>query len=311
MNIHHKSKIVLFICLLILTMACEISIFPTAPEGVLSADEAAMTDQADLQTAVAQTVEALGPVEKATDTASAETELEDESSAGAPTDTPLPCNKPNFQDETIPDDTKFDPGEQFTKKWTIQNDGTCSWTTNYSLVFNDGDKMGGPDSKAFTSTTNPGETVTLSVDLTAPLSSGTYTGAWKIRAEDGEEFGNYWITIRVGEDEEEENSNFAVTGVSFTQSDQMKVGFCPHMFNLQAEITVNGKGIVKYHWIISNGFESTVETISFDSAGTKTAILNKNLSCSGTSTCSYVVELYIDSPNHQKFGTWVIAIHCI
>lgn len=90
----------------------------------------------------------------------------------------------------------------------------------------------------------------------------------------------------------------------------MKVGFCPHTFNFQAQITTNRKGTVKYHWVISNGYEGSVETINFDNAGTKTITLNKNLSCSGVSTCSYVVELYIGSSNHQKFGVWPIAIHC-
>jgi len=312
MNIRRKQVTLAICCLMLITIACEVSLFPTekSPDELTTA-EIAMTSQAQLQTSVAQTVEALGP--GLTPDTETDPDLEPETApeGGVPTQTPLPCNKPKFQSETIPDDSKFNPGENFTKTWTVRNDGTCSWTTNYQLVFKGGDQMGGASTKAFTNTINPGESVTLSVDLKAPDSDGKYTGTWKIRAGDGEEFGNYWATILVGEPQEESITDFAVTSVDFSSSDQMKVGFCPHMFNLQAEITVNGKGTVKYHWIISNGFESNVETLTFDSAETRTAILNKNLSCSGTSTCSYVIELYIDSPNNQKFGAWPIAIHCL
>ena len=311
MEKHSRTVILIFTgILLFLVVACDISFLPVVSnKNGLSAAEIASTNQVALQTSVAQTVEALGLDLKPETTAEAEAVSAPSSSSA--TQTPLPCNKPAYQSETIPDNSVYKPGEEFIKTWTIQNAGTCSWTTDYKLVFTGGDQMGGPSSKNLTETVNPGETLTLRVDLTAPASSGSYTGTWKVRANDGEEFGKYWATIIVEDPDDETSSNFAVTSVSFTESDQMKVGFCPHMFNLQAEIKVNGKGAVKYHWVISNGFTSAVETLTFDSAGTKTAILNKNLSCSGTSTCSYVVELFIDSPNNQMFGAWPIAIHCL
>ena len=312
MKLNLRRHILLILCLLLCTIACEVTLFSDeVDQNELSAGEIALTNQVELQTSVAKTVEALGPIEEPETEGKNGSESDSPPDSQSPTSTPRPCNKPNFQNETIPDDTEFEPGESFTKTWTIRNDGTCSWTPEYRLVFKGGDQMNGPSTKAFTETINPGETVTLEVDLIAPASNGSYTGTWKIRANDGEEFGNYWATINVNEAGEEESADFVVTSVSFTESDQMKVGFCPHMFNLQAEIKVNGKGTVKYHWIISNGFESAVESLTFDESGTRTAILNKNLSCSGTSTCSYVVELYIDSPNNQKFGAWPIAIHCI
>jgi hypothetical protein len=298
--------------LLFLAVACDISFLPAASnENGLSAAEIVATNQIALRTSVAQTAEALGLDLKPETAAEASAEAVSAPSNSSATQTLLPCNKPAYQSETIPDNSVFKPGEEFIKTWTIQNAGTCSWTTDYKLVFKGGDQMGGPSSKNLTETINPGESLTLRVDLTAPASSGIYTGTWKVRANDGEEFGKYWATIMVKDPDDEAPSNLAVTSVSFTESDQMKVGFCPHMFNLQAEIKVNGKGTVKYHWVISNGFTSAVETLTFDSAGTKTAILNKNLSCSGTSTCSYVVELFIDSPNNQMFGAWPIAIHCL
>lgn len=45
----------------------------------------------------------------------------------APTQTPeIECNQAGFVAETIPDGTDFDPGEEFTKTWTLEN------TKNYT-----------------------------------------------------------------------------------------------------------------------------------------------------------------------------------
>ncbi|MCD6577158.1 MAG: hypothetical protein J7K66_03990 [Anaerolineaceae bacterium] len=113
------------------------------------------------------------------------------------TPTPLPCNRPKFQGETIPDYSVFNPGDTFTKTWKIRNDGACTWTTDYRLVFTNGSRMGGPLTKKFTDTIKPGEIATFSVNLTAPFSSGTNTGVWKIVSKEGEQFGNYWTKIVV------------------------------------------------------------------------------------------------------------------
>jgi len=168
--------------------------------------------------------------------------------------------------------------------------------------------MGGASSKTFSSKVEPGDTVTLSVNLTAPSEDGTYSGTWKIKSDDGEKFGNYWATIIVGEPDSGSGEAFAVTRVTFNGSDQIKVGGCPLLFNFQAQITANGAGKVKYHWVISSGYEGSVESITFDEAETKTVTLSKNIGCGGT--CTYLVDLYIDSPNHQLFGSWPIALHC-
>src|SRR5262245_14395652 len=66
------------------------------------------------------------------------------------TNTPLPtattvsyCDWVTFvKDITIPDGTKFLAGETFTKTWRLQNRGTCTWTSDYMLVFTSGDSMG-------------------------------------------------------------------------------------------------------------------------------------------------------------------------
>jgi hypothetical protein len=78
-------------------------------------------------------------------------------------------------DVTIPDGTNFAPGTTFKKTWRLKNIGTCAWTTSndVSLVFDSGEKMGAPASVALPTTVNPGQTVDITVDMTAPRRSRT------------------------------------------------------------------------------------------------------------------------------------------
>src|SRR5258706_10212245 len=65
---------------------------------------------------------------------------------GAKTATPFTyCDWAAYvKDVTIPDGTIFAPGAQFTKTWRLQNIGTCTWTSSYTLVFSSGDSISGP-----------------------------------------------------------------------------------------------------------------------------------------------------------------------
>lgn len=108
-------------------------------------------------------------------------------------------------DVTVPDDTYMAPGEAFTKTWRLRNTGTCTWTTEYALVFDSGNIMGGPASVPLPGNVPPNATVDLSVDLVAPAANGTYRGNWKLRNADGVLFGlgasgnnPFWVQIIVG-----------------------------------------------------------------------------------------------------------------
>jgi hypothetical protein len=127
-----------------------------------------------------------------------------------PSDTPIPCNQAEFvKDVNVPDGKVFDPGEDFTKTWRLKNTGSCSWTSGYDIVFDGGDSMDGPSSVQLTSgTVDPGETVDVSVDLTAPDDPGTYKGNWKLRDSSDVIFGIdtlagiFWVKIKVVKPEE-------------------------------------------------------------------------------------------------------------
>src|SRR5574341_516657 len=127
---------------------------------------------------------------------------------GFPSLTPAPvfaCNAAAFiKDVTVPDGTTFDAGEDFIKTWRIQNIGTCSWTPAYALVFVGGDHMNAPGSLSLSHNVNPGQSVDLSVEMTAPQANGSYQGFWKLRNAAGVLFGigiqaqtSFWVKIKV------------------------------------------------------------------------------------------------------------------
>ncbi|MFL7812501.1 MAG: NBR1-Ig-like domain-containing protein [Anaerolineales bacterium] len=125
-----------------------------------------------------------------------------------PSDTPIPCNLGRFvKDVTIPDGTKFEPGDTFTKTWRLRNVGSCAWTSGYDIVFSGGDAMDAPAAVQITSgTVEPGSNVDVSVELTAPDDEGTYRGNWQLRDPSGVIFGIensssgvFWVEIKVKE----------------------------------------------------------------------------------------------------------------
>lgn len=122
-----------------------------------------------------------------------------------PTATPIPCDRGTFvKDITIPDNTEIAAGTTFVKTWQIKNNGSCTWTSGYALVFYNGDAMSGPASAPLTNgTVPPGSTVDISVTLIAPATTGTYKGNWRLRNAGGAVFGlgsaadsSFWVQIK-------------------------------------------------------------------------------------------------------------------
>lgn len=122
----------------------------------------------------------------------------------------MPCDWAQFvKDISIPDGTVFQPGTAFTKTWRLRNIGTCTWTNNYSLVFDSGSLMGGPTTVGLTGNVLPGDLVDLSVNLIAPATDGNYQGNWKLRNAAGQTFGlgpaanqPFWVKITVKRSEQ-------------------------------------------------------------------------------------------------------------
>lgn len=114
-----------------------------------------------------------------------------------PTNTPLPtatiasyCDWVSFvKDITIPDGTTLAPGETFTKTWRLKNRGTCAWNADYMLVYYSGEQMGDTTAVRLPGYVSPGQTVDVSVTLSAPTKKGKYVGYWMLRNSSGVLFG--------------------------------------------------------------------------------------------------------------------------
>ena len=100
-------------------------------------------------------------------------------------------------DVTIPDGMTITPNTIFTKSWHVTNTGTCTWNSNYKLVYYSGDQVGKSKSFQLVKTgyvIQPGESATISAELVAPYKSVTeparnYETYWALESDKGEQFG--------------------------------------------------------------------------------------------------------------------------
>ena len=115
------------------------------------------------------------------------------------------CDAAGFvMDVTVPDGTTLAVNTPFTKTWRLKNNGTCTWTTAYSLVYVSGDQMSAPSSVSFPNSVAPGATVDLSAQMVAPPVAGHFRGNWKLKNASGVLFGIgstasavFWVDINV------------------------------------------------------------------------------------------------------------------
>ncbi len=195
MKVTTNQILILFGIIALAIMAClPVSIFamPLLEQGQPSQDDSAATLQAIIsQTMVAMTQNAPSP------TPTLSVSVPATSTPVPATRTPLPtstavtyCDWVTFlKDVNIPDGTVMGPGEVFTKTWRLQNRGTCTWTSDYYLVFTGGTQMGDTLAVRLPGTVAPGQTVDVSVPLTAPNSQGRQVGYWMLRNPNGVLFG--------------------------------------------------------------------------------------------------------------------------
>lgn len=225
-----------------------------------------------------------------------------------PTSTSAPTYKAGYiTDVTIPDNTIMEPGETFRKTWRLRNDGTATWNSKYKVVFISGDAMGGPATKEIGQTVAPGQTIDISVDLTAPATPKTYVGNWMLQTDNGVNFGigpsatsTFWVKIVVQQFFAVTKAEPAVLPVSFT-------GPCPAELSLTATITTTAAGDVTYYFKTSLG-DTTTQKLVFSKADTLTTPVTKIMV---PSTSAFTVQVYIDNPNHQLFPTVItVPVNC-
>ncbi len=107
-------------------------------------------------------------------------------------------------DVTVPDGSTYKAGDAFNKTWRVKNIGSCAWSTEYSLVFVNGAQMSAPASVKLSKSVAPGQTIDLTVSMTAPNAAGTHRGNWQLKNASGVLFGiganankSFWVEIKV------------------------------------------------------------------------------------------------------------------
>ena len=71
-------------------------------------------------------------------------------------------------DINYPDDTVIIAGKSFTKTWRLINTGTCTWSKDYSVVFDSGYAMGAANTFNLPSQVGPGQMIDLKIGMKAP-----------------------------------------------------------------------------------------------------------------------------------------------
>lgn len=231
---------------LLFVLACVIS-FGNGDDGDTAVQQTLQAIQ-QTQTAAASVAQGQVPPAGQETTPESPTPAQQQSPTPTITPNPTPCNVSRMVSETVPDGSSFDANETFTKSWTIRNVGSCQWSENYALVFEDGTSMGGETQKV-NSIIKPGETKTFTLNLKAPASNGSYKGVWRLKSDAGEKLGWYSVNIFVGPTP----APFAVTSVTFYMPHISIDTGCPNNINVKAEITSSAAGTVTYKWQDSAG----------------------------------------------------------
>lgn len=168
------------------------------------------------KTGFAQTAEVQATLTSAARPTATETPLPSPTFTPVPTATKTPVLTPTEadDDDTPPaggidraqviaqvpnDNTSYQPGEAFTVTWTLQNNGTTTWTVNYYIKFAFGESMGTEDPVYIWLPVPPETNLPLTVNLVAPETAGSKVSNWKLFNANGDAFYDFSVTITVGE----------------------------------------------------------------------------------------------------------------
>jgi len=218
---------------------------------------------------------------------------------------PTNCLIAGLVSETIPDKTIIAKGTSFTKTWSIRNGGTCTWSTNYKMVFESGDLLGATsESMNLTQSVSPGMMTSVSIKMTAPNTDGWYTGYWTLLTDAGVLVGRFSVNIYVGT---ATPTPFSITGISYPSTTiELAVGSTT---TVRITVISDGPGIATYSITSAYGVTSPQGgDITFTAAGSKP--IDYSIQCSSAGSYDLDIEVYIDNPNHQNFPLHYAQLHC-
>jgi hypothetical protein len=223
-------------------------------------------------------------------------------------------------DVTIKDGTVIAPGAAFVKTWRIQNAGTTTWTTSYSLAFVSGEQMGTITSVTLAQSVPPGAQIDISVDLVAPTNTGTYQGYWKMKNASGQFFNDsVYVLIGVGSGGATQPAKTSTPGATPTSTgvpanpissltmsvDQGTfLGSCPYTFTFAATFTLNQGATLTYELQASSDTPGFV----FDLPGAQTSTFGPStysltfpleFTSSGTGWVRFHVSAPVDTVSNQ------------
>ncbi len=308
---------------------------PTANTNKATATNAATTTS-QVVAAATSTPAATSTSAAATDTSTpaptATPQLPTSTAAPSSTSTPTPaatqaaassaCDAAEFvSDVSVPNLSIIASGLSFVKTWAVKNVGSCTWTTDYKLVFSGGYNMFGPQEVNLPQSVAPGDTANISIKLVVPSSSGIYQGEYKLADASGRVFGvgpngTDPLVVRIQTAITPTPSlGYAVTNVTVSVDNSKVTAACPpgNTFNFTANITVNAKGSVTYHWIFSDGTVTGTEPLAFNAAGSHTVTASWNPGSKGAPSPNPYkgwAEVFIDIPNNAAIGQASIQLTC-
>ena len=128
-------------------------------------------------------------------------------------------------DVTVPDNTHYEKGEQFTKTWRLKNVGSEPWPENTVARYIGGERMASVD-EVQVGAVQPGETVDVSVDMTAPSQDGVFKSQWALYVGDKMIPGSdLWVVIQAGTPQQAANPAPATGGGPFELGGHILQGF--------------------------------------------------------------------------------------
>lgn len=296
---------------------------------LLSACGADAAQEAAIQTAVAQTVAAQNTLEPAATQPPTQTSIPTqtpfqlETPTLPPIGSPVPqgssqkfeCAKASLQDESVVDGIILKPGETFTKTWYVQNTSTCVWDTNYKIIFWDGDLMGGGYYYNLPQVVAPGQTLPISLVLTAPTTDGTYRSEWKLQTPDGINFGvgmysaAFYTEIAVSS---AQKPTYGITNMDLVITREPAFGCQPAnmVYTAYATFTTNGPFEFKYIWVQQDGHNSGPQTVKMTSASQKTFTRVWKLGRAASQNSNRWFQIIVLEPVYKEYPPVKFDFYC-
>jgi hypothetical protein len=233
-------------------------------------------------------------------------------------------------DVTIPDGTVIAPGAAFKKTWKLQNAGSSTWTTSYSLAFISGEKMGSVTSVPLAQSVAPGAQIEISVDMVAPTNPGSYQSYWKMKNASGQFFNDsVYVLITAGSGGANPTATAGtpvgtvtptstgipsnpISSLSMSVDNPTFSGQCPHTFIFTAVISLNQSATLTYKLEAGSDTPGFVfilpgaQTRSFD-PGTYSIPSELTFTSNGTGW----VRLHVTSPVDTSSNQAMFDLTCI